>query len=159
MWRPLLAIFRSFHRAQNSLSASRALGRFVSALGFTFEPEAALVSNRCFVFVLFTRIILVAFIFLPLHHSAGSNTSTTIFKTFCLWILLGSGEFSPLYPQISHKFFSSIIRSYRGFQDTWILLFEPPGIAIFFFSKRFNFRRTTSLILTKRQSSFPSYFV
>lgn len=61
-----------------------ALDSFVSAFGFTFEPGATPVSDLSFVFVLFTRIIIVAFLFLPLHHAAGSKTAPKTFKKFCL---------------------------------------------------------------------------
>lgn len=61
-----------------------ALGGFVSAFGFTFEPGHTPVSDLIFVFVLFTRIIIVVFLFLPLHHAPGSKTAPKTFKKFCL---------------------------------------------------------------------------
>lgn len=61
-----------------------ALGGFVSAFGFTFEPGATTFSDLSFVFILFTLIIIVVSLFLPLRHAAGSKTASKTFKKFCL---------------------------------------------------------------------------
>lgn len=81
---PLRAKYDSAYTTQNTTLVDSALGGFVSAFGFTFEPGATAVSDLSFFFVLFKCTVIVVFLFIPLHHAAGSKTAPETFKKFCL---------------------------------------------------------------------------